>query len=160
MCLDLSTTNLIFICGETCDKMANSSHMIFLVWICPDLVYQLECLLYDIRKLCALVFHFLIFLNFLCRFESWSNPRFDQDLNKYRTWKWKEKPVSFLVTPKWSFWEVFEFSMFETQNHFSTCFWLHKIEFRVRGRYMIFLRIFMPIWILVKSLVWPRFKQV
>ena len=41
-----------------------------------------------------------------------------------------------LVTLKWSFWEVFEISMFETQNHFSSCCWLHKIEFRVWGRYV------------------------
>ena len=83
-------------------------YMIFLVWICLDLVYQLECLLYDIRRLCALVFYFFwFFFEFLCPFESWSNPRFDQDLNKFKTWKWKSKPGSFLVTPKWSFWEVY-----------------------------------------------------
>ena len=84
------------------------------------------------KTICALVFDFLFFSECLCPFESWSNPRFDQDLNKYRTWKWKWKPVSFLVTLKWSFWEVFEISMFETQNHLSSC--LTKI--------------------------WPRFKQV
>ena len=43
-------------------------YMICLVWICLDLVYQLECLLYDIRGLCALVFHFLIFMPI---WESW-----------------------------------------------------------------------------------------
>jgi hypothetical protein len=63
----------------------------------------------------------LIFLNLLCPFESWSNPRFDQDLNQFKTWKWKWKPGFFLVTPKWSFWEFFQFPMFETQNHFSSC---------------------------------------
>ena len=31
---------------------------------CLDLVYQLECLLYDIIILCALVFIFLIFSEF------------------------------------------------------------------------------------------------
>ena len=58
---------------------------------------------------------------FLYPFESWSNPKFDQDLNKFKTWKWKGMHGSFLVTIKWSFWEVFEISMFETQNHFSSC---------------------------------------
>ena len=33
-------------------------YMICLVWICLDLVYQLECLLYDIKRPCALIFHF------------------------------------------------------------------------------------------------------
>jgi hypothetical protein len=71
--------------------------MIFLVWLCLVLVYQLECLLYYIRRLCAFVFHFL---NFVWPFESWSNPRFDQGLNKFKTWKWKCKHGSFLVTPR------------------------------------------------------------
>ena len=103
-------------------KFRVRGYMICLVWICLDLVYQLECLLYDIRKLCALVFLFSdFFLEFWCTFESWSNPRFDQDLNKFKTWKWKGKAGSFLVTLKWSFWEVFEISMFETKNHFSSC---------------------------------------
>jgi hypothetical protein len=31
---------------------------------------------------------FFYFFEFLCPFESWSNPRFDQDLNKLKTWKW------------------------------------------------------------------------
>ena len=93
-------------------------YMICLVWICLDLVYELEWLLYDIRRLCALVFDFF---EILCPFESWSNPRFDQDLNKFKTWKWKGKPGSFLVTLKWSFWDVLEISMFETQNDISSC---------------------------------------
>jgi hypothetical protein len=33
-------------------------------YICVDLVNQPECLLYDIRRLCALVFHYFNFLNF------------------------------------------------------------------------------------------------
>jgi hypothetical protein len=37
--------------------------------------------------------------------------RFDQALNKFKTWKWKSKHVSFLVTPKLSFSEVFEISI-------------------------------------------------
>jgi hypothetical protein len=28
---------------------------------------------------------FSFFLNLLCPFESWSNPRFDQDLNQFKT---------------------------------------------------------------------------
>ena len=113
---------LLFVLGFIRQSVGlGGRYMIFLVWICLDLVYQLECLLCDIRRLCALVFIFFIFFEFLCPFESWSNPRFDQDLNKFKTWKWKGKPGSFLVTPKWSFWEVFEIPMFETQNHFFSC---------------------------------------
>ena len=32
-----------------------------------DLVYQLECLLYDIRRLYAFVFHFSVFFKFYAR---------------------------------------------------------------------------------------------
>ena len=83
-----------------------------------------------------LLFFILLFFWILCPFESWSNPRFDQDLNKYKIWKRKGKPGSFLVTLKWSsFWDVLEIFMFETQNHFSS--WLlHKTEFKVRNRYI------------------------
>ena len=45
-------------------------------------------------------------------------PNFDQDLNKFQTWKWKTKPRS-LVTPKWSSGEVFETFHVPTLNHFS-----------------------------------------
>ena len=47
-------------------------------------------------------FILLFFFEFLCPFESWSNPMFDHDLNKFKTWIWKIKHVSFVVTPKWS----------------------------------------------------------
>ena len=126
-------------------------------------------------------FIFWFFFDFLYPFESWSNHRFDQDLNMFKIWKWKAKPASFLVTPKWSFWEGFW--NFHDWNPKTTSLraWLHKTKFRVRGRYMIFLvwicldlvyqlecllydirRLcalffhfffwnFMPIWILVKS---------
>jgi hypothetical protein len=41
--------------------------------------------MHDIRRLCALVFHFFWFCSeFLCPFEPWSNPRFYQDLNKFK----------------------------------------------------------------------------
>jgi hypothetical protein len=113
-------------------RSTGGRYMICLVWIYLDLVYQLDCLRYDIRRLCDLVFHFSDFFEFCAHpFVSSSNPRFDQDnLNKFKTWKCKGKHVSFLVTLKWSFWEVFEISMFETQNHFSSHAWLHKTEFR------------------------------
>ena len=72
---------------------------VYVVWIYLDLVYQLECLLYDIRKLCALVFHFSDFVLILMPIWILSNPRFDQDnWNKFKTWKWKGKPVSFLIS--------------------------------------------------------------
>ena len=35
------------------------------------------------------------------------------------------------ISLKLSFWEVFEVSMFETQNHFSSYAWLHKTKIRV-----------------------------
>ena len=47
-------------------------------------------------------FILLFFFEFLCPFESWSNPMFDHDLYKFKTWIWKIKHVSFVVTPKWS----------------------------------------------------------
>jgi hypothetical protein len=51
-----------------------------------DLVYHLECLLYDIRRRRAFVFLFFFdFFEFLCPFESWSNHRFDHDLNMFKT---------------------------------------------------------------------------
>ena len=52
-------------------------YMTCLICMYLDLVYELECLLYDIRRLCAL---FLFYFFILCPFEYWSNPRFDQDL--------------------------------------------------------------------------------
>ena len=85
------------------------------------LVYQLESLVYDIIRLCALVFHFfLIFFEFCMLISNLDKPKFDQHLNKFETWKWKTKPGSFLVTPKWSFGEVLENFMFQIQNHFSS----------------------------------------
>ena len=86
-----------------------------------DLVYQLESLVYDIIRLCAQVFPFFWFiLNFLCSFQISVKPNFDQHSNKFKTWKWKSKPGSFLVTPKWNFGEVFKISMLQIQNPFSS----------------------------------------
>ena len=45
-------------------------------------------------------------------------PNIDQHSNKFETWKWKTKPGSFLVTPKWSFYEVLENFMFQIQTLF------------------------------------------
>ena len=43
------------------------------------LVYQLELLVCDKLRTCALVFYFFdFFLNFFCSFQIWSNPKFDQ----------------------------------------------------------------------------------
>ena len=78
-------------------RSTGSRYMICLVWIYLDLVYQLECLRYDIRRLCDLVFHF--FFEFYAHIlESWSNPRFDKDLNTFKTWKRKGKLVSLLIS--------------------------------------------------------------
>jgi hypothetical protein len=96
----------------------------FLVWICLDLVYQLECLLYIWHKnAMSFVFSFswFFFWFFMPIWIFWSNPRFDQYLNKFKTRKWKGNHGSFLVTLKWSFWDVLEISMFETQNDFFSC---------------------------------------
>jgi hypothetical protein len=59
-CLKPKTTSLHAWLHKT-EFRVRGRYIIFLVWICLDLVYQLECLLYDIRRLYALVFHFLIF---------------------------------------------------------------------------------------------------
>ena len=115
--------------------------MICLVWIYLDLVYQLECLRSDIRRLCAFVFYFIFI--FLCPFVSWSNPRFDQDLNKFKTWKWKGKHVSFLISHS-KMKLLGRFLKFPCLKSKTTSLraWLHKTKFRARGRNMIFL-----IWI-------------
>ena len=44
-------------------------------------------------------FGFSIFFEFYAHIlESWSNPRFDKDLNKFKTWKRKGKLVSLLIS--------------------------------------------------------------
>ena len=80
-------------------------YMICLVWICLDLVYQLECLLYIYVtwEYYVLWFSFFSFFLFWCTFESLSNPRFDQDLNKYKTWKWKGEACILLSHSKMKF---------------------------------------------------------
>jgi len=97
-------------------------YMIFLVWICLDLVYQLECLWHK-KAIYVLWFSiFFIFSKFLCPFKYWSNPRFDQGLIKFKTWQWKGKHESFLSHSKMKVLEIF---MFETQNPSS----LHMFDF-------------------------------
>ena len=112
-------------------------YMICLVWICLNLVYQLECLLYDIRRPCAFVFHFSIFFKNFMHIWFWSNPRFNQDLNKFQAWKWKRKPRSFLISHS-KIYEAFgtylKFPCLKPKTN-SLHDWLHKTEFRVRGRY-------------------------
>ena len=93
----------------------------FPVWMYLQLVYQLEWLQYDITRRRVMVYHFFrFFLNFLGSFEFWSNLKFDQHLHKFKTWKWKTKPGSFLATPKWSFSEILHFFIFKTFHHFSS----------------------------------------
>ena len=48
-----------------------------------DLVYQLELLVYDKVRTCALVFHFLIFFEFFMLILKSVKPKFDQHLNKF-----------------------------------------------------------------------------
>ena len=107
---------------------------------CLDLVYQLECLLYDIIILCALVFIFFDFFWIFMPIWSWSNPRLNQYLNKFKTWKWKGKPVSFLISHS-KMKLLGRFLKFPCLKPKTTSLraWLHKTKFRVRGRYMIFL---------------------
>ena len=54
------------------------------------------------ETMCAEFAFFWCFLNILWIFEFGSKPRFYQHLNKFKTWKWKTKPGSFLAFPKWS----------------------------------------------------------
>ena len=108
------------------------------IWMYVDLVYQLESLVYYNMRLCALIFHFLFFFEFFMLIWISVKPKFDQHLNKFETWKWKTKPGSFLVTPKWSFCEVLENFMFQIQNLFSS---LQETQFetgRYEPRYMNF----------------------
>ena len=65
-------------------------------------------------------FHFLIFFEFFMLILKLVKPKFDQHLNKFKTWKWKTKLGSFLVTQKWSFGEFLENFMLQIQNHFSS----------------------------------------
>ena len=110
--------------------------MIFLVWICLDLVYQLNWMLTIWHKK-TMCIGFSFFFWILCPFESWSNPRFDHDLNKFKTWIWKIKHISFLFTPKWSSWEGFwNFHVWNQKPLLFMHAWLHKSEFSVRGRYI------------------------
>ena len=126
-------------------------YMIFLVWVCLDLVINLiECLLYIWHKKIDYVhwFFILLFFLFLCPFESWSNPRFDHDLIKFKTWIWKIKHVSFVVTPKWSsiLRGFLKFPCLKPKNHI-LIFMLDFIRQSlgsIGGRYMICL-----VWICV-----------
>ena len=75
-------------------------YMICMVWICPNLV-NLSTWMLTIwhKKTMCFGFSFFYFFEFYTHiFESLWNPSFDQDLNKFRTWKWKGKLGSFLVT--------------------------------------------------------------
>ena len=71
---------------------------------------------------------------------SWSNPRLNQYLNKFKTWKWKGKPVSFLIShSKMKLLGRFlKFPCLKSKTT-SLLAWLHKTKFRARGRNMIFL---------------------
>ena len=83
-------------------------------WMYLYFLYQLKWLVYDIRRLCVQSLHFFwCFFNILWIFEFGSNRRVDQHLNKFKTWKWKTKPGSFLFTTKWSFGEVSQDFMLE-----------------------------------------------
>ena len=77
------------------------------------------------NTLCACFPFFDFFLNYLCSIWILVKPNFDQDLNKFETWKCKTKPGSFLAAPKWSIGEVFENFMFKIQNHFSSTLTLY-----------------------------------
>ena len=79
---------------------------IYFVWMYLDLVYQLELLVYDKLRTCALVFHFFDFFEYFVIISNLVKAKFDQHLNKFYTPNWKSKPGSFLVTPKWTFGEV------------------------------------------------------
>ena len=80
----------------------------YFAWMHVHLVYQLEVLVYDKVRTCALVFHFLyIFWIFhaQCKFgqtDVW--PIFWHVLNL----KMENQAWSFLVTIKWSFCDIFE----------------------------------------------------
>ena len=66
-----------------------------------------------------MIYLFLNVFEFIMLISNSVKPKFDQYLNKLLTWKLKTKHGSFLVTPKWSFCEVFENFMLQFQNHFS-----------------------------------------
>ena len=90
------------------------------------------------KTMCFCFSFFYFFKNFM-HIWFWSNPRFNQDLNKFQAWKWKRKPRSFLISHS-KIYEAFgtylKFPCLKPKTN-SLHDWLHKTEFRVRGRYMI-----------------------
>ena len=93
----------------------------YFVWMYLNLVYQLELLVYDKLRTCALVFHFFdFFFEYFVIISNLVKAKFDQHLNKFYTPNWKSKPGSFLVTPKWRFGEVLDNFMLQISNHLSS----------------------------------------
>jgi hypothetical protein len=101
--------------------MVRCRYMIFLVWICLDLVYQLEFFTIWYKKAIYMCFGFSIF-DFFRFFYAYLNLGQILGLNKFKTWKWNGKHESFLTHSKM---KVLENFMFETQNPSS----LHMFDF-------------------------------
>ena len=80
--------------------------------------------------ICNIIFFLMFFEIFMLILKS-VKPKFDQYLNKFKTWKWKNKPGSFLVTPKWSFGEFLENFMLQIQNHISSHMRVHSLRFEI-----------------------------
>ena len=107
------------------------------------------------KTMCAGFAIFQFFLNLLCSFEFWSNTNFDQHLNKLGTWKWKYKPGSILVTPKWSYGEVFETFHVPTLNHFSfTLDFIVQCSMLSHSMHGFFFRMYVDLVYQLQSLVY------
>ena len=80
---------------------------------------------------------------------------FDQDLNKFQTWKWKTKHGSFLVTPKWSSGEVFETFHVPTLNHFTfTLDFIVQCSMLPHSMHGFFVRMYVDLVYPLQSLVY------
>ena len=97
----------------------------------------MESLVYDIRTLCEQVLHFSDFFELYILISNLVKLRFDQDLNKFKAWKWKTKPGTFLFTPKWTYFQSFvpfhdsKFKPFSSTLDFMRHSWRYHIPYMI-----------------------------
>ena len=96
-------------------------------WPCLNQPNNFPTHLFHIYRLCEVVFFFEFFMIIWISVK----PKFDQHLNKFETWKWKSKPGSFLVTPKWSFGVFLGNFMLQIQNHISSHMRVQSLRFEI-----------------------------
>ena len=70
--------------------------------------------------MCRVFSFFWFFFEFFMLIWILVKPTFDQHLSNFKTWKWKGKHGSFLVTPKWSNFKVLFIFMTQNWYHLSS----------------------------------------